>query len=219
MKRILKTENISLIFSIIAVVFTAFTWYYQTFFKSYDVRVSTFGQRVFCDSNKIYANIIVNNEGNTYSTITQCYLLFYQKGKNDWDKINEGVVFGDSNEMLIEHMDKPICTFGIGPNDHKYKRLIQNMYWEKVDSMNIDFKKWLKIALVFSFINEDGLNTSKVIDIGWYHLDENRKCSGVLFYDNSDYLFGNGQFSKDSVAFNRKMRMNFKNAMDEGLIY
>ena len=187
-----KSEKFSLIISLIAIVIAFGTLYFQFFYEKYEIRLSVIDSEINYSVPEIETKIVYHNSGNIFTTITQNYLIFYQD-KDDYH--NKGIKFSNiSNDVFYKEIYDPIV---LKPGEQKLKALKTKYFFNKVDfnHFNIDKSKEINVGIIIGFLNNDGLQTNELIELGWIKLDSLNNIDKFHFDFTNRKLQGYGYFS------------------------
>ncbi|RDC66387.1 hypothetical protein [Adhaeribacter pallidiroseus] len=163
-----KYEGVSIITSLIALTISLATIYYQFFYKVQEVQLSIIDTDFnLIDTVSIESRLIYHNRGNQYSTITQNYFVFYQNKENYLNSIKFS---NKENTITLNDAYDPLVLI---PGEQHLKLVKQKLFFPKVPFSNykINPKNKIKIGLVISFMNFDGVQTSELIELGWLNLN------------------------------------------------
>jgi len=172
-KRINGSDLVSGIALLVSIVSIYFTFFYQ----NHNLTISVIDSDVEYNGNTISIKLLHQNRGNTYSTIIQNYLTFYQNV--DW--ANKGVIF-DKGEHILELKYDPIILI---PGEQVLKHLDTETNFKSIDTnfRKLNLKNKINVGLVSIYINENGLRSSDMFKIGNIELDS----IGNIFRYNMNY--------------------------------
>jgi hypothetical protein len=185
-----KSFSLSDSLALIALIISIASIYFSVFFKKHDLTLSIIDSNVEFNENKISVKLLYHNQGNTYSTIIQNYLIFYQT--DDW--ANEGIVF-NKEIILNDYESDPIILV---PEEQVLNNIETIINFSNIDSFKrqIDIRNKINVGIVSMYINKNGLRTSNMFPIGYILLDKDKKIDKYsldyhVFELNDDGYFSN----------------------------
>jgi hypothetical protein len=155
--------------ALIALLVSIASIYFSVFYKDHDLTVSMIDSKVEYSGTDLTVKLLFHNQGNTYATIIQHYLVFYQS--DDWE--NEGIIF--ENGKIVYNLDyNPTILV---PGEQCLRTIITETDFNLVDSIksNLKLNQKINIGLVITYINSSGLRTSEKFNIGYIKLNKNKQ--------------------------------------------
>lgn len=180
------TSFVNSIISVLALVISISSLYFQFFYQKYSLSSSIIDANVFRDSINI--EIIYQNSGNIDATILEHELFFYNKS------------FKDSEDFHLQFKNKEFIPFIISPNSQRYFIYSQSTYFNEENLLNeymMDGSDTIMLGLRTSFLNSNLMQSDLESELGWITLDSLKKIEfWVVEYQKisleSDYYYSRG---------------------------
>lgn len=191
-KKIISIQT-SDVLSFVALIVSVISIYFSVFYKDHDLTVSLIDTKVEYDGNKISANLLYHNRGNTYSTIIQDYLIFYQQ--EDW--ANKGIMFNNGEQVFEFDYNSIVMS----PGEQVLRGLDILTDFSKIDTIHrtLNLKNTIKVGLVVTYINDVGLKTSDMFPIGYVRLNDKRRIFKYKLEYDVFHLDGEHYFSSSAI--------------------
>lgn len=186
-KCIITTETT---LSILAFIISCVTLYYQFIYKDLSITASVVDVTVSkYSSNCITTRIVYSNNGNVYTTILRNNYLFYQNGNTYSEKFNNRIIIGNSEQELLEEAFNEKFDYTIlKPGEQIMTVIKKDLYLSKKTNIAdsaykktpgfVNWNKEIYIALDIEFLDINGKKKQKLIELGSFNLDKNKRVSG-----------------------------------------
>lgn len=151
-------------------------FYFQFFYTGQSLKVNVVDSNIEFSEKKINFTIIYHNngKGNQHATVVNSRLICYQNKEgiiadeiniaNHHLRFKEGVLNDDFQPIILSPGAQSVIIHKIPYN------LNPNMFYEF--SQELDSSAKVFIALESKYMNSNGLLSSKIINIGWFMLDD-----------------------------------------------
>jgi hypothetical protein len=191
MKKTLRIIGLSDLLSLIALLVSVVSIYLSVFYRNHELTVSVIDSNVEFECDSIKIDLLYHNQGNTYSTIIQDYLVFYQN--EDWR--NKGVIFSKGKHSFEPDLD--YNSIVLTPGQQILRRLEIATNFNKVDTLyrRLSLNELINVGLVSTYINASGLRSSDMFNIGYLRLDYRNKIKTYKLEYNVFSLESESYFS------------------------
>ncbi|WP_313375153.1 hypothetical protein [Chishuiella sp.] len=173
-------NNFANFISIIALLISGISIYFQFFYRNYDLNVSLIDNDIKSDS--INLNLIYNNNGNKDATIINSKIYY---GKNDsiYNKLN----------FTQTKNEKPYI---LSPGNQFYYKLVEKVGFNEYSKEFLNGDT-LKLIIKINYLNNNYLQSEIQKEIGWITLDSSLQIDKYqVNYQNinldSDEYFSSG---------------------------
>ena len=160
-------ERWTLFISLVAIIVSAVSLYFQFFYEKYDLRAN-FISASFINDTSLVATIVYHNKGNSYSTVLGNSVIFYQ------DSINiEKNSFQFIDNKTVQQYNETFDPLVLTPGQQIHRDIRQYFDFKKFNFSELSINPTLniKLALAINYINENGYYSTNFIPIGWLKLD------------------------------------------------
>lgn len=195
MKSKLKNIVLSDLLALIALLVSGVSIYFSVFYKDHELTVSVIDSNVEFQGDSINIDLLYHNRGNTYSTIIQDYIVFYQD--EDWQ--NKGVIFSKGKHVL--EADIGYNSIVLTPGQQILRRLEIITNFNNIDPLygRLSLNEIVYVGLVSTYINEDGLRTSEMFKVGYVRLDNDKNIKTYKLEYNVFSLDSDSYFSSTAI--------------------
>lgn len=153
------------IFAFIALVVSIGSIYFTVFYQNRDLSVSLIDSNVEYFGSKIKVKLLYNNQGNTYSTIVENHLIFYQRR----DQIYNSFYFNEENQI-----NDPVILI---PGEQNLRNIdIDAKFTDSIISrQNLAIKDTIFVGLSIQYINQTGHKSGDSFPLGFLLVNEDRR--------------------------------------------
>jgi len=161
--------NSSNTFAFFALLISICSIYLSVFYRDHKLSVSLVDSKVKLYGNNLNVKLLYYNQGNTYSTIIQDYLVFYQN--NNWE--NNGIMFNKGTQVY-EMEYNPIILV---PGEQSLRDLDVESNFSQIVQTNWNLNDTIYVGFVTKYINQSGSMTGDMFKLGYILLNGVREIT------------------------------------------
>jgi hypothetical protein len=155
----LRVQSLSFFLSVIALIVSGSSIYFQFFHEDFDLNASLLNAEVYEDSLNL--SLIYHNKGNQDATIISSRIFFY----SDSNRANP------KNHFYF--VSNKIEPYILSPGKQIFINLKQKVYFDEVvySKYNLSREDTIRVNLGIQFLNDNSLQSEREIECGWITLD------------------------------------------------